>query len=105
MTKHTKNKYWSARLNRKSVPIKQESVVSVKAEQGREHTELLFIVDGIVYGCLVEETPEPETPDPAISPDKVCPYCKTPLRWEQFKELWVCREHGSFDDSQIESGV
>ena len=27
-----------------------------------------------------------------------CPYCKLPMRWEQFKEIWICREHGKFDE-------
>jgi len=30
-----------------------------------------------------------------------CPYCKKSLSWDQFKELWVCREHGKFGDSQV----
>lgn len=40
-----------------------------------------------------------------------CPWCKkdygkeTPLEWDQFKEVWVCRSHGSFDESQLKDGV
>jgi hypothetical protein len=33
-----------------------------------------------------------------------CPYCKKSLSWDQWKELWVCREHGKFDDSQVIHG-
>jgi len=29
--------------------------------------------------------------------DPLCPYCKIPLRWEQFKEVWFCRTHGVFE--------
>lgn len=30
-----------------------------------------------------------------------CPYCKKSLSWDQFKELWICKEHGKFGDSQV----
>jgi hypothetical protein len=30
-----------------------------------------------------------------------CPYCKKSLSWDQFKELWVCRDHGKFDTSEV----
>jgi hypothetical protein len=36
-----------------------------------------------------------------IDDKPICPYCKKFLEWEQFKELWNCREHGLFDDSQV----
>jgi ribonuclease HI len=41
----------------------------------------------------------------------ICPWCKkdygkdVPLNWEQFKEVWYCHSHGSFDDSQLKTGV
>lgn len=28
---------------------------------------------------------------------KYCPYCKTTLIWDQFKEVWVCKTHGRFE--------
>jgi hypothetical protein len=33
--------------------------------------------------------------------DPLCPYCKIPLRWEQFKEVWFCRTHGVFGDEML----
>jgi ribosomal protein L37AE/L43A len=30
-----------------------------------------------------------------------CPYCKKSLSWDQFKEIWVCKSHGKFGDSQV----
>jgi hypothetical protein len=33
--------------------------------------------------------------------DPLCPYCKIPLHWEQFKEVWYCRTHGVFGDEML----
>jgi len=43
--------------------------------------------------------------------EPTCPWClkdhgeKNPLSWDQFKEVWVCRSHGKFDESQLKNGV
>ena len=43
--------------------------------------------------------------------EPICPWClkdhgeKNPLSWDQFKEVWVCRNHGKFDESQLKNGV
>jgi hypothetical protein len=29
-----------------------------------------------------------------------CPYCKKPMRWNQWKEDWSCDTHGNFDVSE-----
>lgn len=52
-----------------------------------------FDVEGhtVVKGSAKKKTP--------ILKD-CCPYCKNPMAWEQFKEIWVCREHGRFDVSE-----
>jgi len=52
MTNHKKTIYWSAVINHE-VPIPAGSRVSVKAHPDRDEDELLLIVDGAVYGCLV----------------------------------------------------
>ena len=26
-----------------------------------------------------------------------CPYCKKPMRWNQWREIWSCDAHGRFD--------
>lgn len=38
--------------------------------------------------------------DPYVK-EPLCPYCQKPLSWDQFKEIWHCRTHGTFDDSQL----
>lgn len=50
--KHKETIYWSAVINHE-VPIPAGSRVSVKASPDRSEDELLLIVDGTVYGCLV----------------------------------------------------
>lgn len=30
----------------------------------------------------------------------VCPECKKPMNWEQFKEVWICHEHGVFYEAE-----
>jgi hypothetical protein len=37
-----------------------------------------------------------------ISNDPLCPYCKISLHWEQFKEVWFCRQHGVFGDEMLD---
>jgi hypothetical protein len=30
-----------------------------------------------------------------------CPYCKQPMRWNDWKEHWYCSEHGTFDSGVL----
>jgi len=46
--------YWTATIHH-TLPIKAGAVVSVKAEPTRSSNELLLIIDGKVYGCLVRQ--------------------------------------------------
>jgi hypothetical protein len=58
--KHKKTIYWSAVINHE-VPIPAGSRVSVKAHPDRSEDELLLVVNGAVYGCLVRLKSENES--------------------------------------------
>lgn len=65
---HKETIYWSAVINHE-VPIPAGSRVSVKAHPDRSEDELLLVVNGAVYGCLVRLKSEN---DPPILHTQIC---------------------------------
>jgi translation elongation factor EF-1beta len=67
------------------------------------------IASGILIALSIVRGEEKETEKKIKIPN--CPWClkdygeAKPLEWDQFKEVWVCRSHGSFDESQLKDGV
>jgi hypothetical protein len=85
------------RINKFHHELKAESEIELIEEQ-KEFSDGLKESLCILYRWFPElRSPEQKQEPVKKSLADLCPYCNKPMRWDQFKEIWICPTHGKFD--------